>query len=75
MLESVQTSARQRFGRRVSTLRQKQGWSQEQLSERSNVGVQHISGIENGRVEACLDLIEKLAAGFGISIAELMTGV
>jgi transcriptional regulator with XRE-family HTH domain len=35
----------------------------------------HISEIENGKKNVCLPLMEVLAEGFGITVAELMKGV
>jgi transcriptional regulator with XRE-family HTH domain len=35
----------------------------------------HISEIENGKKNVCLPLLEVLASGLGISIAELLKGV
>ncbi len=63
---------RQRFGARILELRHQNGLSQEGLSEKSGVGVQHLSSIENGRKEICLDSIGRLAIALGVSLAELM---
>jgi len=35
----------------------------------------HISEIENGKKNVCLPMLEVLASGFEISIAELMRGI
>jgi len=35
----------------------------------------HISEIENGKKNVCLPLLEVLANGFGMSVAEPMKGV
>jgi transcriptional regulator with XRE-family HTH domain len=71
----VQIRTRKRFGSRIVDLRKQHGWSQEQLSEKTDISTQHLSNIENGHKEACLDLIDKLAKSFNLTIAELMAGV
>jgi transcriptional regulator with XRE-family HTH domain len=71
----VQKTVQQRFGRRINSLREERGLTQEQISERTGLSRQHISNLENGHREACLGSIEKLAAGFALTIAELMQGV
>ena len=68
-------NTRQRFGARLLKLRQQRDWSQERLSEESGVGVQHISNLERGTKEPCLDLMEKLAKSFEVTLAELLTDV
>jgi len=58
---------------RVSTMREKKGLSQKELSRKSGLSVSYISKIENGR---CLWLLpetfEKLAFGLGIRATDLV---
>jgi transcriptional regulator with XRE-family HTH domain len=65
----------QRFGARIRELRDRHGWTQEDLGERSGVGREHISKLENGHREACMNIIEQFAKCLGISIEEMMKGV
>lgn len=71
----VNTPLVKRFGSRVRSLRQEKEWSQETLCERSGISTEHLSRIENGLREVCLNNIGKLAACFGISISDLMRGI
>ena len=56
-------------------LRRGQGWSQERLSEKTGISVQHISNMENGHKEVCLENIAKLAKQFGLSVAGMLEGL
>ena len=60
------------FGRRIYELRVSEGWSQEELAERTGLHRTYISGIERGRRNPTLIVIEKLAAAFSKSFSELL---
>ena len=66
---------RLRFGERIRYLRTKAGLSQGDMSHTFGIDRSHISDLENGKKEVCLELIETIADGFKISISELMKGV
>ena len=63
------------FGARVREFRDKAGWTQEILSEKTGISVQHISNIENGHREPCLGNMSKLAKAFGLKLSELVKDV
>jgi putative transcriptional regulator len=63
------------FGRTVHTLRSEHKMTQEQLAELTDLDVSFISGIENGRHEACLGTIIKLAGAFNVDIERLFAGI
>jgi len=71
----VRTQIQVLFGERLSQLRAKQKWSQEDLSERAQIGIKHISSLENGHREPCLNTIAKLAEAFGITASQLIKGL
>lgn len=54
------------FGLRVRKLRDKRGWSQEQLAAVSGIDVNQISRIENGRHGVTLHTIRRLAVALGV---------
>jgi len=56
-------------------LRNQRGLRQEDLSELSGLSREHISYIENGKREPCLNNIERLAKAFKITVSELMKGI
>lgn len=64
-----------RFGKRLRTLRLKHGLSQVEMAHRFGIDRGHISEMETGKKNICLPMLEVLANGFGISVAELMKGV
>jgi transcriptional regulator with XRE-family HTH domain len=63
-----------RLGRRIRLLRSKRGWTQQQLADMTGIGRVHVSELENGKREAGLRMIERLACTFEISISELLNG-
>jgi transcriptional regulator with XRE-family HTH domain len=58
----------EKFGIRLKTLRKEKGLSQEELAEKSGLNRPYISGIEQGKRNVSLEVIEKLAEALGIEI-------
>ena len=56
---------------RVRELREKMGWTQEQLAKMVGVTRQTIIAIEKGRYDPSLRLAFRLARVFGVKIEEL----
>lgn len=67
--------AQEQLGMRIKYLRQNRKWSQEDLALGANVNKNYISDLENGRRNPSLEILERIAAAFGISLAELFKGV
>lgn len=63
------------FGKKVASLRQKRGLTQEQLGERTGLAVDSIGAIEQGRRWARLTTLHKLAKGLGVPVDELLKGL
>ena len=63
------------FGKRVRQLRRAEGWSQEQLAEKSGLHTNYVGGIERGERNLSLLNIGRLAKAFRISASELLKGV
>ena len=61
-----------RLGRRIRLLREKQGWTQQQLADMTGIGRVHVSELENGKREAGLRMLEKLAATFEITVSDIL---
>jgi len=59
------------FGKRVKQLRLSKGYSQEKLAEISNLDRTYILGIEAGKRNVSLEIINKLAKAFEIEIHKL----
>jgi transcriptional regulator with XRE-family HTH domain len=64
-----------KFGLKVKDLRIANGYSQEKLAELSDLDRTYIPGIESGKRNVSLVVIEKIAKAFQISISELMNSI
>lgn len=63
------------LGMRIKYLRKQRGWSQEELSFQSNINKNYISDLESGRRNPSLEILERLADAFGITLEELFKGI
>lgn len=61
-----------KFGQRVKKLRLSKGYSQEKLAEISDLDRTYIPGIEAGKRNVSLVVVEKIANAFSINISELL---
>ena len=61
-----------KFGQRVKDLRLSKGYSQEKLAEISDLDRTYIPGIEAGKRNVSLVVVEKIAKAFSMSISELL---
>jgi transcriptional regulator with XRE-family HTH domain len=60
------------MGRKIRLLRESRGWTQQQLADMTGIGRVHVSELENGKREAGLKMLERLANTFEISPSELL---
>jgi transcriptional regulator with XRE-family HTH domain len=67
--------AQEQLGMRIKFLRKQLRWSQEDLALNANINKNYISDLENGRRNPSLDILERIAVAFGITLAELFKGV
>ena len=68
-------SASQKFGQVIKALRKKRQFTQEDLSEKSDIGVQYISKIENGEANPTLKVIRVIAIALDAALPELFSGL
>jgi len=59
------------FGQNLKRYRKAERLSQEELSEKVAISVKHLSKIERGLTFVSADLLEKLSANLGVSVARL----
>ncbi|MEW6437774.1 MAG: helix-turn-helix transcriptional regulator [Pseudomonadota bacterium] len=59
------------FGRRLKSLRQSQGWNQEDFASQIEMSVDAVSSMERGKTFASLDTLSKIAAALKTDIATL----
>ncbi len=64
-------SLKQIFGTNLHSYRKLRDLSQEQLAEKLNISVKHLSTMETGKVFASAELIEKLSTVLNVSISAL----
>jgi transcriptional regulator with XRE-family HTH domain len=70
----VKKSAAKLFQERLRQLRKDRGWTQEQAAEQCGIGYKLYQLYELGiKQNPGLTSLEKLAAGFGLEICELLT--
>jgi len=62
---------KQLFGLNLKRYRKQMRLSQEELSEKVNISVKHLSKIERGLTFISADLLEKISTNLGISVARL----
>lgn len=67
----ARTSAAQKLGKKIRTLRLEKSLSQEKLGEITGLDRTYISGIERGVRNPSLKNIEKLAKALDVKVSEL----
>lgn len=68
-------SLQNNIGLTIRALRAQRNVSQEKLALETGIGRRYMSDIENGRRNVSLEIIEKLAAYFGMSASELVKNI
>ena len=63
----------EKLGKAIVKLRKQRGLAQEQFASDSNIDRRYMSDIENGKRNLSIDVIERLANSFGISVSELFS--
>jgi len=66
---------RVRFGQRLRELRLEKGWSQETLANLAEIDRTYIPGIESGKRNVSIVVIEKLSSVFKMSISDFLKGI
>jgi transcriptional regulator with XRE-family HTH domain len=61
-----------KFHEKLTRLRKEHGWSQTELGERADVHITHLSRLENGKSQPSVEMLQKLARVFGVSMDYLM---
>ncbi len=61
------------FGNKVRFLRNKNGITQEKLSEMTDLDISFISMIEHGKKNITINTIEKIARAFNLNIIDLLS--
>lgn len=69
----IKTAKSSRFGNAVRMARTTAGLTQEELAERAGLDRSYIGGVERGDRNPTLIVIEKIAGGLGITLADLFS--
>ncbi len=64
-----------RFGRRLREMRLERCWSQETLANLAEIDRTYIPGIESGKRNVSIVILEKLASVFNQSVSQLLKGI
>jgi transcriptional regulator with XRE-family HTH domain len=64
-----------RLGKRIRELRKQKGWRQIDLAQHSGVHEVHISDIERGAREICLNNLVALARALDVRVSDLVEGI
>ena len=59
-------------GRNVKRIREEQGVAQDELAHRAEIHVTYLSGVENGRRNITLNVLERIASALKVSESELV---
>lgn len=68
-------STRKAIGAKIRRLREENGLTQEKLALMVGVERSYLAKVEAGTRNASIDVLEKIAGGFGLSLAELFAGI
>lgn len=71
----MQANIRVRLGARIRALRYDRGWTQIDLAVESGLSKDHISELELGKREICLDALCKIALALGQKSSELLASI
>lgn len=63
--------ARARVGQNLQKLRRARGFSQEELAERADIHQTYLSGVEGGKRNPSVGVLERIAKALNADIAEL----
>lgn len=61
------------IGRHARRLRESKGLTQDQIANKTGISYQFLSGLENGRENFSIDVLESLAKALGYSLSRLVT--
>jgi transcriptional regulator with XRE-family HTH domain len=67
----MSTGIRKHFGARIRELRLERKMLQGDLAHKVGIRESYVSSIETGAKEPCLEVIEMLATGLGVSLRKL----
>jgi len=70
-MNKVMENSKILFGRRIRSLRNLKGWTQQELGERADINYKFLGEIERGQQNPSFEVLTKIAKALGIEILEL----
>lgn len=67
------TRTRRRLGSRIARLRERKGWTQQELADRADMHQTYLCGVEGGNRNCTIDVLERIAEALGKPIGDLFT--
>ncbi|HYT73511.1 MAG TPA: helix-turn-helix transcriptional regulator [Vicinamibacterales bacterium] len=61
---------RRAFGARIKAVRARRGFTQEELASRAGLHATYLSDLERGEQTPTVDVVNRLARGLGVTLAE-----
>lgn len=61
------------IGQAVRRLRRERRWSIEHLAERAGLSYQYVCAVETGKSNFSIDVLDRLATGFGLPLPAIVT--
>ena len=70
-MEKSKEDAKVLLGRRIRTLRNLKGWTQQELGEYADVNYKFVGEIERGKQNTSFEILVKIASTLGVELQEL----
>ena len=70
-MEKSKEDAKVLLGRRIRTLRNLKGWTQQELGEYADVNYKFVGEIERGKQNTSFEILVKIASALGVELREL----
>ena len=64
-------SVQHRVSKNIQTIRRQKGLSQEEVAHRAEVHQTYLSGVETGKRNPSIKVVERIATALGVDVAEL----
>lgn len=68
-------ATRKAIGTRIRSLRKQNGLTQVTFANMVNVERAYLSRIESGERNPSIDMVERIASGFGMTLSEFLDGI
>lgn len=71
LMKRLQENAEVLLGRRIRSLRNIKGWTQEELGNRADINYKFLGEIERGQQNPSFNILVKIATALGVELPEL----